>query len=86
MNKISVQVTEKLDLDVPRPPHQLLQIDLVLAKGGLRLAFGGPDRVDQSVLALDRAHAATAAAPGCLEHHGIADFQRHALDLLVVVG
>ena len=67
------RVAEDLHLDMAGALHQLLEIDLVLAEGGLGLALGAEDRVEQLVLALDRPHAAPAAAPGRLEHHRIAD-------------
>ena len=40
MDEIAVGVAEDLHLDVARAAHQLLQIDLVLAEGGLGLALG----------------------------------------------
>ena len=58
---------------------QLLEIDLVLAEGGLGLAPRLRAPRDQLVLASRiGAHAAPAAAPGGLEHHRIADLARRA--------
>ena len=79
-------VAHDLHFDVPGPAHQLLQEDLVAAEGGLRLALAGGDLLDQSVLAFDGAHAAAAAAPARLEHHGVADLRRDAPHLGLVVG
>ncbi len=69
----AVLVAEDLHLDVAGAQDHLFQIALAIAEGGLGLAptlqhlglklFGG----------VDRAHAATAAAPACLEHQGVAD-------------
>ena len=77
MHEIAVPVAQQLDLDVARPLHQLLEIDLVLAERGLGLAPGA--QVTASIRpfsSVDRAHAAPAPAPGCLEHHRIADLGR----------
>ena len=86
MDEVAVGVAEYLHFDMPRAAHQLLQIDLVLAESGLGLALGREDGVEQLVLQLDRPHAAPAAAPGGLEHQGIADADGRALDRLGVVG
>ena len=80
------RVAQELDLDVARAADQLLEIDLVLAEGGLGLAPGGVHGVQQLLLAVDRPHAAAAAAPGGLEHHRVADLGGEALDGGRVVG
>ena len=51
VDEVAVGVAQELDLDVPRPADQLLEIDLVLAEGGLGLAPRGIDRVEQLLLA-----------------------------------
>jgi hypothetical protein len=61
---------EHLDLDVTRPADELLQTHLVVAEGGLRLSAGHVDGRGQVGLGLDHTHAAAAAAPARLEHHG----------------
>ena len=39
MHQIAVRVAEKLHLDMAGAAHQLFEIDLVLAEGGLGLAL-----------------------------------------------
>ena len=63
MDQRAVGVAEDLHFNVSGVDHQLLEIDLVLAEGGLGLALGRLDRLQEAVLVLDRPHAATAAAP-----------------------
>ena len=63
VDQVAVTVAQKLHLDVPRALDQLLEIDLVLAEGGLGLAPGGVHGVQELLLALDRAHPAATAAP-----------------------
>ena len=46
-----MRVAEDLHLDMARAPDQLFEIDLVLAEGGLRLALGRGDGVEQICLA-----------------------------------
>ena len=86
MDQIAVFVAEDLHLDVAGMPHQLFEIDLVLAERALRFAACGGDRLQQHLFVFDRTHAAPAAAPGRLEHHRVADFAGHTLDLVAVVG
>ena len=85
MHEIAMRIAEDLHLDMARAAHQLFEIDLILAEGVLGLALGAQHGVDELVLALDRSHAAPAAAPGGLEHDRIADLGGEALDLLRVV-
>ena len=63
VDEIAVGVAQELDLDVARAAHQLLQIDLVLAERRLGFASCRGHRLDELLLALDRPHAAPAAAP-----------------------
>ena len=69
----AVLVGEDLHLDVAGALDQLLEIDLVAAEGGLGLAPGGVDVVEEARLVADDPHAAAAAAPRRLEHQRIAD-------------
>ena len=68
-----MRVAEHLHLDVPGAPHELLDVDLVVAESRQRLAPGRFHLRPQLVLGLDYAHAAAPAAPACLHHHRIAD-------------
>ena len=85
VHQVAVAVAEDLHLHVAGAAHQLLEVHLVLAEGALGLAAGRGDGVEQGLLALDRAHAAAAAAPRGLQHHRVADLAGEALDLLRVV-
>ncbi len=73
MHQSAVRVAQDLHLDVPRAAHQLLEVDLVVAEGRLRLAARHRQQLRQLRVALDHAHAAPAAAPARLEHHRVAD-------------
>ncbi len=86
MDDGAVLVAEDLDLDVAGALDQLLQVDLVLAEGRLGLALGGGDLLQEARLVADDAHAASAAAPGGLQHDGIADALGLGLHDLHVVG
>ncbi len=77
---------EDLDLDVAGALDQLLEIDLVAAEGGLGLAAGGVDVVEEGGLVTDHPHPAPAAAPGGLEHEGIAIAAAMLAILVLVVG
>ena len=83
---VAAGVAEHLHLDVARPLDELLQIDLVLAEGGLRLALGLHYLARQVRFRADGAHAAAAAAPGRLQHHRIADLGRHPGNRRRIVG
>ena len=76
MHEIAMGIAQQLDLDMAGAAHEFFQIHLVIAEGGFRLALGGSDGFEQRVLALDRPHAAPAAAPAGLQHHRIADLRR----------
>jgi len=69
----AVAVGEDLHFDVAGPFDQLLEIDVVLAEGGLRLAPRRRQLAGKRVAVGDDAHAAAAAAPRGLEHQRIAD-------------
>ena len=78
---VAVAVAEQLHLDVAGAPHQLLQIDLVLAERCIRLAQRSGDGVDQPGRSLARPHAAATASPRRLQHHRIADGGGELLDV-----
>ena len=69
-------VRQDLDLQVAGAADEALEVDVVLAEGGVRLAPGRKQRGLELVLGLDRAHAAPAAAPAGLEHAGEAHAAR----------
>ena len=86
MHRIAMRVAQHLHLDVAGAFDQFFEIDLVLAEGGLGLALALGHLARQIGLAADRAHAAPAAAPRGLEHHGVADLGGELLHRLHVVG
>ena len=77
MHQVAVRVAQDLHFHVPGAADELLEIHLVLAESGFRLAPRGGHRLDEPALVLDDAHAAAAAAPARLEHHRKADLARH---------
>ncbi|MCY1327479.1 hypothetical protein D9M69_130150 [compost metagenome] len=79
VHQVAMGVAERLHFDVARVAHQLLDIDLVVAERGQRLAPRRGQRALQVLLALQDAHAAPAAAPAGLEHQRIADARGQAL-------
>ena len=85
MDDIAVPVAEDLHLDMAGALDELLEIDLVLAEGGLGLAARRHGVLEQRFLVADDAHAAAAAAPGGFQHHRIADALRLGLDELDIV-
>ena len=66
----AVAIRQHLDLEMTRAADEALEVDVVLAEGGVRLAPCGKKGGLELVLGLDDPHAATAAAPACLEHAG----------------
>ena len=73
-------IPEDLNLYVARPHDHLFQITLAIAEGGFCFAASLADFLFQFVLAHDRAHAASTAAPGGFQHQRIADFLSFSLD------
>ena len=67
MDGVALAVAEHLDLDVARLLEVLLDIDRIVAEGGLGLGLGGLERVDEVVLRARHLHAASAAAGGGLD-------------------
>ena len=63
MHGIAVRVAKHLHLDMAGALDQLLEIDLVLAEGGLRLALALHHLAREVGLGADGTHAAAAAAP-----------------------
>ncbi len=78
MHDIAMRIAKNLAFDMAGALDQLFEIDLVLAEGGLRLALGFRHFPGQILRIADGAHAASAAAPGGLEHDRIADLLGHA--------
>ncbi len=85
MDHITMRVTQNLALDVAGALDELFQIDFVLAEGGLGFTLAFVHFTQQLLGSRSRAHAATAAAPGRLEHDGIADLFGQPLDFVFVV-
>ncbi len=82
---VALLVAEDLHLDVTGAGDHLFKIALAVSKGGLGLAPAFQHLVLQLLGAFDRAHAATAAPPGRLEHQGIADLLGLLRDLVEIV-
>ena len=78
MHQLAVGIAKHLHFDVTRTPHQLFEIDLVIAESRRSLATRGIDRIAEFSLGLDGAHAATTATPARLEHQRIAYLCRQA--------
>ena len=66
----AVAIRQHLDLEMTGTADEALEVDVVLAEGGIRLAPCGKQGGLEFILGLDDPHAATAAAPACLEHAG----------------
>ena len=77
MHGIAAPVAENLHLDMPGPPEVFLDIDLVIAKGGLGLAARGAKGGFQLRLGPRQLHAAPAAAGRGLHDDRIARFLGH---------
>ena len=86
MHRLAVSVAQDLHLDVAGALDQFFQVDLVLAEGGRSLAARLVRLAFQFLLRADDPHAAPAAAPGGLQHDGVADLPRHAFHGSDVVG
>ncbi len=78
-------VGEDLELDVTRVLQILLHVDHVVVEGRGRLRLGQGDGVEQGGLGMHDAHAAPAAAAGCLDDDRIADLARHLHGAFLVV-
>ena len=85
MDDVAVFIPEDLHLDVTGPADEPLEVDLVAAKRGLRLAPAGLDLPRQVGFALDLAHAPAAAAPTGLQHQRIADGSGEFLDFGLII-
>ena len=73
MTEITVMIAEDLDFHMPRPDHQLLEVNLIVAEGGLGLAPGGRHLIDNVCFVFYHPHAAPTTAPAGLEHDRQAD-------------
>ena len=73
MHDVAVGVAEHLHLDVPGPGDDLLEQDAGISERRLRLALRALERGRKIRVALDQAHAASAAAGHGLDHHRVAD-------------
>src|SRR5690606_23103994 len=85
VDDVAVLVPQHLHFHVARPLDELLQVDFVLAEGGLGLAPGFHDLPLQVLLGTDDPHAAPPAAPGGLQHHREAELPRDARHLLRIL-
>src|SRR5256884_1068040 len=85
VDDVAVRVRQHLEFDVPRPLHEFLQVDLVVGEGCARFRARDADRVQERGLGVHHAHAAPAAAAGCLDDHGVTDVARDAQVLVRVL-
>jgi hypothetical protein len=74
VDRLALAIAKDLNLDVARPLQVFLDIDFVVAEGGLCLAAGGAEGNFDFFVVLGDLHAAPAAAGGCLDDDRIADF------------
>ena len=68
MNNVAVCIGQDLHLNVQGAFDQLLQIDLVIAKGGACFRASSVNLRGELGLRFQDAHATSAAAPACLQH------------------
>ena len=73
MHGVAVRVGDDLNLDVARTTNELLEIDLVVAKGIGCLGAGGDEHLLELVVIACLAHALATATGRGLDEHGIAD-------------
>ena len=85
MNHIAMRITENLAFDVTGALDKLLEVDFVLAERSHCLALAFRHLAQQVLGIANGAHAATATAPGGLEHDRIADLCRQAMDFTFVI-
>ncbi len=86
MHEVAVRVAENLHFHVPRADDELLEIHLVFAERGFRLAPRGGHGLGEAALVLDDAHAAPASAPARLQHDRKAHLARQLARTRLVVG
>ena len=73
VHDVALAVAQHLDLDVPRPRHDLLQEEGAIAERGLGLALAAREGLVHLLRPGHGAHAAPAAAGRGFQHHRIAD-------------
>ena len=73
MDDVAVGVGQELDLDVPGPVDELLEIDAGVLEGGLGLVAGGLEGADEALFLAADAHPPAAAAGRGLDQDGVAD-------------
>ena len=71
---VTLFIAEDLHLDVAGTQNHLFQIAFAIAKGGFGFTATFADFFLELCFVHDRAHAATAATPRCLEHPRVANF------------
>ena len=75
MHHVAVLVAQDLKFDVARTLDQFLHVDVGAAEGLLGFGARRLKQGDQLAAVAHDAHAAAAAAFGCFDHDGIADFR-----------
>ena len=83
---MTLGVAQNLDLHMPRPPHQLFQIDLVVAEGRQGLAPGDLHGRAQVSRGGYHAHTTPATTPTGLEHQRIVKGRRQDQGPLQIPG
>jgi hypothetical protein len=84
MHRAALAVAEDLHLDMARPPEVFLDIDLVIAEGGLCLGPRGAEGGFQLIGGPGELHAAPAAARRRLDDDRVADLGGDRLSRLQV--
>ena len=69
----AVFVAEQLDFHMARALNEALKVDRAVAEGCGGFAASGGDAFGEFGGGVDASHAASAAAPGCFEHQGVAE-------------
>src|SRR5262245_44306168 len=83
MDGVPLAVTEHLNLDVAGAFEIFLDIDRVIAEGGLGLGAGGRKRGRQFRSGMRNLHSPSPATGGRLDQHWEADFARNFARFLV---
>ena len=76
VDDVAVRIGQDLDLDVPRPVDELLEVDAGVLERGLGLGSGRLERGCQGRLIAADPHPLAAAAGGRLDQHGVSDAAR----------
>ena len=85
VDRMTVHVSEDLDLDVPGVHHRFLQVEVLVSAGGLCLGLCDLDGLLQPLRFGHEAHPAAAPSEDCLHEEGVADSRGRLFDLLFIL-